>query len=132
MRNCLEGMSFVLVMDREIKDHYISPGGYELANGKRFDFLRSIGKVLDQDRHKVKFSVSIFDMDYAEENGVPEITEDDLKQKFNEFFVHTGEHDDPEIEVIGIEDLVFYLESGDRLASDEQLESIRKSWKESN
>lgn len=132
MQNCLESMSFVLVMDREIKDHYISPGGYELANGKRFDFLRSVGNVLAQDRHKVKFNVSVFDTDYAEENGVLKITEDDLKKNFTEFFVHTGEYDDPEIEVTGIEDLVFYLGSGDCPASEEQLESIRKSWKESS
>lgn len=49
MQNCLNGMSFVLVMDREIDNHYISPGGYELANDKRFDFLRSVGKVLDEE-----------------------------------------------------------------------------------
>ena len=132
MQNCLEGMSFVLVMDSEIKDHYISPGGYELANGKRFDFLRSVGNVLAQNRHKIKFNVSVFDTDYAEENGVLKITEDDLKQNFTEFFVHTGEYDDPEIEVTGIEDLVFYLGSDDCHASNKQLESIRKSWKESN
>lgn len=132
MQNCLEGMSFVLVMDREIKDHYISPGGYELANGKRFDFLMSVGNVLAQDRHKIKFDVSVFDTDYAEENGVLNITEDDLKQNFTEFFVYTGEYDDPEIEVTGIEDLVFYLGSGDCLASNKQLESIRKSWKGSS
>ena len=132
MQNCLNGMSFILVMDREITDHYISPGGYELTNGKRFDFLRSVGNVLAQDRHKVKFSVSVFDKDYAEENNALEITEDDLKQNFTEFFIYTGECDDPEIEVIGIEDLVFYLGSGDCKASNEQLESIRKSWEESD
>lgn len=49
MQNCLNGMSFVLVMDREIDNHYICPGGYELANDKRFDFLRSVGKVLDEE-----------------------------------------------------------------------------------
>ena len=132
MQSCLMGMSFVLVMDREIDNHYICPGGYELANGKRFDFLESVGKVLSQDWHKVKFEVSVFDTDYAEENGIAEITEDDLKQNFNEFFVYTGEHDDPEIKVVGIEDLVFHSESGGYPASIEQLESIRKSWKESN
>ena len=132
MQNCLNGMSFILVMDRKIDNHYISPGGYELANGKRFDFLRSVGKVLAQDRHKVKFNVSVFDKDYAEENNVLEITEDDLKQNFTEFYVHTGEYDDPKIKVTGIEDLVFYLGSGDCMASNEQLESIRKSWEESD
>lgn len=129
MKDDLLGMNFTLVMDRDIGETYISPGGYELANGKRFNFLRTRGKIFCGAQREVKFSVYVLDVDYVAENNSPEITKDDMRQKFTEFFVHTGEHDDPEINVVDIKDLEFVFSSESFYATQEQLESIRKSWK---
>lgn len=102
MKDDLLGMNFTLVIDQDIGETYISPGGYELANGKRFNFLRTRGKIFCGAQRGVKFSVYVLDADYVAESNSPEITKDDMRQKFTEFFAHTGEYDGPEINVVDI------------------------------
>lgn len=81
------------------REHYISPGGYEvIAAGKnyQFDFLESIG-MIDKKNPKVIH----FECNYADLDSFPEMEE--LKKHlheitdFIEFYVYTGEYDDPEI-----------------------------------
>lgn len=101
----LTGMSFTLKMDRPIKreQHYISPGGY-ILNGKEFDFCRSQGCIDDRDKSKVHFYVDDIDESYSED-----ITPEDVSGEFSEFFVYTGEYDEPEINAVRVEGLKFYF-----------------------
>ena len=105
----LLSMSFTLVCDREIpkenNPYYISPGGYELVNGKRFDFFSSIGNVDPENRTKVEFDVLELDDEYSDV-----ITEKDLKKPFTEFFIYTGEYDDPQIGIQEVKDVEFEVE----------------------
>ncbi len=103
----LTGMSFTLKMDREIdkKSHYISPGGYNL-NEKPFDFCQSFGTIDDQDHTKIHFYVCDFD----ESCSPNEITPTDIWGYFSEFFIYTGEQDEPEIRPMAIENLRFYFD----------------------
>ena len=102
----LTGMSFTIKADRPIqKRHYISPGGYKL-NNKQFDFCASEGVIDSQDKKKMHFFVHNFDETYS-----LEIQPIDIWQKFGEFFIYTGENDDPEINIIGVEDIKFYFDN---------------------
>lgn len=125
----LNRMCFTLVCNREIPDkehnhYYISPGGYELANGKQFDFVESIGEVDQRDRAKVHFEVSGLDTDYSDE-----ITEEDLKLPFTEFFVFAGDSEDEElIGIKKVQNVSFDVEKNGKdlsiPATKEQMESI--------
>ena len=102
----LNGMSFTLKMDRPIvsEKHFISPGGYNLG-GKQFDFCKSRGVIDSSDSTKVHFFVDDFDEDYSKQ-----IVPVDIWKKFSEFFIYTGEYDDPEIRAIGVENIRFYFD----------------------
>ncbi len=103
----LNAMEFTVEFDRCVtKEHYISPGGY-CVNEKNFDFLSTCGKIINS--NSVNYYVSDFDTAYAEENGVNSITPEDITGDFSEFFIYTGEYDDPEINPVKVRDLVFYM-----------------------
>ena len=130
----LNRMRFTLICDREIPDrehnhYYISPGGYELSNGKRFDFKDSIGEADQKDRTKVYFEVSGLDADYSDE-----LTEEDLKLPFTEFYIFTGDAEDEEmIGIREVQDVSFEVEKNGKISSvsatKEQMDSINASTK---
>lgn len=109
-------MSFTLKMDRPLKNHsdvespyYLSPGGYEVA-GKPFDFQASVGDI-DPDRlDVVHFDVEDLDEDYCEK-GIPTY-EDIISGNWGEFFIFTGEGNDPEIFVEKVESLTVHFDDG--------------------
>ena len=120
----LNEMSFDLIMDRDIdKDkYYISPGGYTL-NGKDFDFFTFEGNIDDDDRNMLHVDVYYFD-----DGEFEPIVKPDISGEFQEFFVYTGEYNDPEINPVKIENLKFYWDdASETLASDELLLSANNA-----
>lgn len=116
-KTILTEMEFDLVMDREIeKKHYISPGGYEL-NGKPYDFFTYSGKIDTDDRKRLHVNVYDPDLDSFE---VP-VFKSDLEGEFSEFFIYTGEYDDPEIMPVKVENLMFYWSDHTETKADERL-----------
>ena len=127
-------MSLVLEMDRPINpdEHYISPGGYEI-NGKPFDFYRFEGNV-DKDNPRIlNCYLREFDGTLGDEDEEIVITEKDIEKGFTEFYVYTGEYDDPEINVKEVKEIVFEMydaeanEMSDITASKEILTSANKT-----
>ena len=137
----LSGMVFTFVCDRplyvpgkEKSPYYIVPGGYELKNGKRFDFASTEWTVDKSHPCQAQCIVNDLDKEYTKESkpdfSTPLPTKDDMKQLFSEFFMYTGEQDDPEIKVKEIKNLAFSFvgPSGYKtvLATKEQLNSINE------
>lgn len=114
----LTEMFFDLFMDRKIdRDaHHISPGGYEL-NGKQFDFNTFEGKTDSVDGKLLHVNVYGPDLDSF---GYP-VEKEDLDGEFQEFFIYTGEYDEPEIRPVRIENLVFYWSDGTETKADDRL-----------
>lgn len=116
--NLLESMVFDVVFDKIITSkHYISPGSYAIeSDGKtyRFDFCQSAR----EDNGKIgHFIVTDYDKDYysyCEETGKStHLTyKDFLHGCFKEFFIYTGEYDDPEITPIRVENLILKFSDG--------------------
>lgn len=111
-------MRFVADFDRPVDPdkHYLSPGGYsaELRDGKKidFDFFKSCGDRIGT--NSVAFEASELDTSTFPESA--NLTVDSMMGcNFDEFFIFTGEYDDPEIYVTNIHDVVFTYEAGDRL-----------------
>lgn len=124
----LKSMTFVLKMDRivDAEKHYISPGGY-CFNGKQFDFEEIFGNILVQNEKKtdeVKFECYGWDKTYSA--SAADLTEEDL-EKPEEFYISTGEYDDPEIYPVSIKDLEFEFEDGRVVeAGPETIQKINK------
>lgn len=91
--NKLENMYIKLKMDRNFDPdiHYISPGGYSI-NNKWFDFNITQGGRTDSDDTVVECELS----DYEEGDDGP-VTLEDLSKGFDDFYVYTGEDEDPPI-----------------------------------
>lgn len=118
--NNLTSMEFTIRFDRPItKEHYISPGGYSI-NSKSFDFLDMEG--YKQNDYEVEFHVHSFDKECYDSI----ITKDDIKKPFDEFFIYTGEYDEPEIMPIEIKDLVFTFNDEDIEYSKENLKLLNE------
>jgi len=132
--NKLWRMNLVLEMDRPIDpdEHYISPGGYEI-NGKPFDFYRYEGSVDKDNPCILNCCLREFDGTLGDEDEEIVITEKDIKKGFGEFYVFTGEYNDPEINVKEVKEIVFemYDAEVDEIsfiaASDEILKSANDS-----
>lgn len=128
----LTGMEMHIEFDRPYnnEEHYISPGGYEL-NGKQFDFFTTYGytaeagniveiEVEDPDLDAFPVPVTKQDVIEANKNG-----------KFDEFFIYTGESDEPEINPVSIKQLTFHFSDGIALNASESLkESINEYFAE--
>jgi len=106
-------MSMTLTMDRPIdKDkHYISPGGYEfIVNGQsvQFDFCDSIGYICYFNPCKIEFVVKNLDLD-SFPNAEILLRKENIEaiSRIEEFFVYTGETDEPEINVVSIDSVTF-------------------------
>jgi len=104
----LHSMSFTLKMDREIdkNKHYISPGGYE-CNGKFFDFNHYEGTILKDRPDCVRCDVTDYDGTLGEDDTGTIVTPRDIKKGFEEFYVYTGEADEPEINPVEVTDFEF-------------------------
>lgn len=96
----LEGMIFDLEFSRKITEEELkalSAGGFELSNGKRFDFTEETKNLLPVSSGKiVHFHLNGFDKAYASEYGIDSITEEDLaKEVFDEFYVYVDKVKEP-------------------------------------
>ena len=112
----ITAMEFTLRMDRPLKDnveeespYYLSPGGYEVA-GKQFDFSTSAGDVKGEALDRIEYEVYDLDETYCE-NGIPTY-EDVVSGEWSEFFIFTGEGEDPEIRVKEVEALTVHFDNG--------------------
>lgn len=111
-------MRMDILFDREIEKerHYISPGGYEIANINgdilQFDFEDFVGNI-DRSNKKV-LHVEQRNLDFT---AFPEAMK--LEQflcdfgYFNDLYVYTGEHDEPEINPVKAYNIVFSDNYGD-------------------
>ncbi len=115
--NILWEMYAEVRFDRPIdKDrHYISPGGYEMTFAGKpvpFDFMDYEGNVKEDDP-----AVLCFNDFRPDTSSFPEadtLTEEVVRQfdGIKEFFVYTGEVDEPEINPVKIERLEFWFANG--------------------
>ena len=113
----LTGMKITATLDRPYDSaQYISPGGYEL-NGKQFDFFTTYGHVIDD--HTLIMEVSQFDYEFA--HDIPITKSDVVSGTFDEFYIYTGEYDDPEVNILSIDGLEFYFDDGSTILADEYL-----------
>lgn len=92
-------MTMDLKFDRPIVKgkHYISPGGYAFRSGGKtyqFDFLCFEGRIDPEDPTILHAEVHHLDKDYSYD--MSDFNAENL-QEIEEFFVYTGEYDDPEI-----------------------------------
>lgn len=111
-------MRMDILFDREIEreKHYISPGGYEIANINgdvlQFDFEDFVGNI-DRGNKKV-LHVEQRNLDLA---AFPEAMR--LEQflcnfgYLSDLYVYTGEHDEPEINPVKAYNIVFSENHGD-------------------
>lgn len=97
----LNTLNFRVKFDRPITvKHYISPGGYEIktADGEiyNFDFFSYAGMIEDKDNSILNVTVSQLDKASFPEavNITPYIMRNCI---FTDFFIYTGEDDEPEI-----------------------------------
>lgn len=127
----LEMMSFDLKMDREIEDdHYISPGSFTIktSDGEEisFDFHLSEGKINKENSKYIHFCMSELDVTSfpRSKNINTNILHD---SQFIEFFIYTGEDDEPEIYPEKIINLTFEFSDGSVSYFDELSQSATKA-----
>lgn len=126
----VNNMEFLIKMDRPVvkDEHYFSPGGYELSatiGGEKrsiaFDFNTSYSTIQD-DPTIMHCIVEDLDTDsFPEAEG---LTSDFLLMvdEIVEFYVYTGEHNEPELHPQELLSLSFYMTDGSRIiVSDEIL-----------
>ena len=108
-------MYISLLMDRPIdkEKHYISPGGYEFNfNGKNipFDFCMSSGTICKNPR-MIEFELRELDLTTFPESEKL-LNKSCLKnvRKIEEFYIYTGEHNEPEINLERINYIHFDLD----------------------
>ena len=109
-------MYATLQMDREIDPnrHYIGIGGFEFLfrNGVniRFDFNSSIANV-QRDPTVIKFECDDLDCDsFPEAALLGMLLSDSEVDRIEEFYVYTGEREEPEINPEKIISLSFYVD----------------------
>ena len=119
----VDGMIFVLQMDREIdKDkHYVSPGGYEFKSSKsdepsQFDFFDYAGYIDSNDKTKILFETELLDgqsfpgiIDKLNKSFCEDINE------ITEFYIYTGEDEDPELNLSKIIDISLLFTDGTKI-----------------
>lgn len=118
-----EAMIFTLQMDREIDKvkHYISPGGYEFKSSEnneslQFDFCNYSGYVDVNDKSKI-----LFECEFLDNESFPSIS-DKLTKSFCEnineiveFYIYTGEDEDPELNLSKIIDISLLFIDGTKI-----------------
>lgn len=125
MTPILQKMEFSIRFDRPVNEkHYIIPGGYTIKadrphqnnNGRQsdlitFDFCDEDRYIDETDPCVMHFQVRNLDPEYGNSNE--ELNKTTLKTaNFSEFFVYTGEDDDPEIKPVQICTLAFIMDDG--------------------
>lgn len=115
----LKGMYFDVVFDRKIEKnkYYISPGGYEVKykdKSYRFDFETFEGNVDDNDSKLLHCHVyNLDDSNIGLHNYLSDINIITMRNAtYKEFFIYTGEYDDPEIYPVRIKNLSYEFLSG--------------------
>lgn len=126
MTPILQKMEFSIRFDRPVNEkHYIIPGGYtiktegphQVDNGRKpdlitFDFCDEERYIDEKDPCVMHFQVRNLDPEYGNFNEA--LNKDTLKTAvFSEFFVYTGEDDDPEIKPVQICTLAFVMDNGE-------------------
>lgn len=117
-------MCFRLKMDRPVvlekeNPHYISPGGYNIG-GVSFDFCTVEWNRLEDDNSVIVVDVKHLDTDIYPESK--KLTLDYFKNhKFEEFYIFTGEYDDPEINPVEILDLELQDDKYNSFIADEEM-----------
>lgn len=112
----LRAMELDLKMDRDVivedengkSFHYIVPGGYTITNNSGdeicFDFLQTTWDRDPSDPSIINITVEISDTD------LDTVRLCDLENsKWTEFFVYTGEYDEPEIYPVEVKSLNMYF-----------------------
>lgn len=113
----LIGMNMDLEFDRPITSkHYISPGGYEVSSKEKcygFDFFEYVGiksknnsKVIHYEAEKLdtqSFPESIYLDDKFWKSG---------DYEFSEFYIYTGEDDEPELYLKEVKSLTMVFDNG--------------------
>lgn len=107
-------MYFDALMDRPItEEHYISPGAFVFNfNGKniQFDFFTSAGGQESANPRWIKYELWDLDTDaFPEAEALLKATNLRNIKKIEEFFVYTGEDDEPEINLERIMGIQFEL-----------------------
>ena len=109
------GMSFDLRFNRALNgEEIISPGGYAVDH-KNFDFCMFEGTIDVEDRAVLHCSSRDFDYDCSDE-----LTPKDLQKNFTEFNVYL---EDEDLDIVGVENIVFTVDGEKIHASEEQVES---------
>lgn len=103
----INAMFFDVLFDRNVirGHHYVSPGGYTFVSGGksyRFDFLNTEGWIDEDDPRLIHFHVFDFDETY----GDPDADLSCGVDKIEDFYIHTGDYDDPELNPILVRNLV--------------------------
>lgn len=104
----ITGMNMLIKFDRPIdkEKHYISPGGYIFkSSGKtyHFDFLTYEGTIDEKDPTVLHTDVYHLDEDYS--NKLDDFDSAELEE-IEEFFIYTGEENDPEIKPVSVISLI--------------------------
>lgn len=100
-----------ILFDREITDeHYISPGGYEIrdikGNTLQFDFEDYCGWVDKDDRRILHIEHRNLDLDCFPDAKYLDDFLSNLDE-FVEFYIYTGDYDEPEINPVKVIDAAF-------------------------
>ena len=118
----LTGMTMKVKMDRpyENEKHYVSPGGYEI-DGKQFDFTSTYGFV-QKEPDLLEIEVADPDLDsFPEAVTKEEVVRANLSGRFDEFYMYTGEANEPEINTVCVKELAFHFSDGSSIAATDQL-----------
>jgi hypothetical protein len=112
----LNSMQMIVKFDRKVEDdHYISPGGYHLHD-KNGNTLSIDFNTTQWSRHGTIIEAEVEDLDeeYSRinNNNIDLLSPDNINTyQFNEFFIFTGEYDDPEINPVEVLNLSFEFEN---------------------
>ena len=116
----------LIKLDRPIirDKHIISIGGFEMAfdNGKtvRFDFLDFNGHIESDDPSVLNFELSCLDVDAFPDSEFLK-TFAGRVTSIKEFYVYTGEAEDPEINPIELKALFLYNDHSEQISIDRSL-----------
>lgn len=124
-----------ILFDRDIEPdkHHISPGGYEIiARGLRslsFDFMWYYGYIDETNKRVLHIEER-----YVDKSSFPEAAKDLIKvvetiDHFSEFYIYTGEENEPEIYPVEISNVSFETNLDRRISIDNEcLSKVNKNY----
>ena len=119
-------MEATIRFDREIdpSKHYVSPGGYEMTfnNGKtvQFDFMDSAGSICTDKPTNMLFEAWTLDTGCFPESKFLETFTGSVTE-IKEFFVYTGEANEPEIYPVELISLRLLNDNAEEITVDDSL-----------